>query len=263
MITFILSIVLSNMSCEDVIELDLNSTEPRIVIEGLVPYLPEPVTVIISKTGDYFDPGIYPGVPNAIVEVSDDVGNSAILQEIKPGLYQTDSIKGYPGRTYTLKVEVEGETYTATSKMPRPIVIQNLTYKFHPAGGFREEDEYTLFCHFQDRHGIDDYCRILVEADGADIDNYFLYDGEWSDGNRIEYPIDGIDPGLSLKVSLICYDKQVFDYFLTLSGVVIYNDYEETIWTPANPNSNLSNNALGYFAAYTVHSKTILIPLVD
>jgi hypothetical protein len=46
-----------------------------------------------------------------------------------------------------------------------------------------------------------------------------------------------------------CVDKNVYDYFFTLSGVTGNNGFQTA--TPANPVSNISNGALGYFSAHT------------
>jgi len=254
----ICAIALSTISCEDVIEVDLNSVEPRIVIEGLVTDQMEPFTVIISKTGDYFNPSVFPKVSGAVVIISDTNGGSDTLHEVESGLYQSDTLRGVPLRTYTLTVEVEGNTYTASSTMPIPIRIDSLAYGYEEGGGFKDKG-FVLHCFFTDRNGTDDYCRIIVERNGEVQEDYYLYDGQWSDGSQIDFNPGGFELKDSLIVKLLCLDEPVFDYFLTLSGVVATDEIQESAWSPANPNSNLSNNALGYFAALTVRVDTVII----
>ncbi len=65
--------------CEDVINVDLNSSNPQVVIEGVISDEDIPYTVKISKTTDYFNPGGYDKVSNASVLVSNDNGDSELL----------------------------------------------------------------------------------------------------------------------------------------------------------------------------------------
>ena len=257
-VIFVIS--LSTISCEDVIELDLNTVEPRIVIEGSINDRWEQYNVTISKTGDYFEPGIFPRVPGAIVTISDDRGNLDTLQEIEPGLHQSDTLRGSYEVTYTLNVDVDGENYTASTTMPLPLRLYSTGFYFQSAGGFVEEDNYVIQCRFEDRPGIDDYCRFVVYQNGVLLEDYFLYDGQWSDGNKINYEINGFDAGDTVIVKFQCFDKQMFDYFLTLSAVVATDENQESNWSPANPNTNLSNNALGYFGAFTERTYKKILP---
>ncbi len=247
------AIALSAISCEDMIEIDLNSVEPKIVIEAVVTDYWPPCRVTISRTGDFYQPNVFPMVSGAIVEVSDDAGYSKILPEIEPGIYQNDTLRGRPGRTYTLNVEVDGNTYTASSTMPNRIGFSTFGSEYKTGEG------YVLHCGFNDPPGVDNYCRIIIEQNGEMLDDYFLYSGEWSDGAYVDYSHGGFRPGDTLVARLLCLDEQTFDYFLTLSTIVTTNENPESIWTPANPNTNLSNGALGYFSAHTVHPKWIII----
>jgi hypothetical protein len=53
-------------------------------------------------------------------------------------------------------------------------------------------------------------------------------------------------------------DKATYDYFYTLRDV-LSSDQAATSLAPANPNTNLTNGSLGYFSAYTVDTKTIIL----
>jgi hypothetical protein len=52
-------------------------------------------------------------------------------------------------------------------------------------------------------------------------------------------------------------DKQLNDYFTTL-GDILTSDANNSA-APANPNTNWSNNALGYFGAFSTQKKSIRI----
>jgi hypothetical protein len=58
---------------------------------------------------------------------------------------------------------------------------------------------------------------------------------------------------------MYCIDSSVYNYFFQLaqsSGAGAFN----TTASPANPTSNISNGAYGYFSAHTISSQTELVP---
>lgn len=256
-------------SCEDVIQIDLNSADPQIVIDAVVTDQSGPYTIKINKTGDYFEPSVFPAVCDAVVEISDNAGQSEILQEIEPGIYQTDSLQGAPGRTYTLTVIAEGKEYTGASTMPQAIQIDSLRYEYQPGGSFGpdKEEGYKLHIHFTDRAGIEDYCRFKIFKNGQLIKGFYLYEDKYTDGNSADYSdfedeAGGIfDLNDTAYVELLTIDKATHEYYSTINNVLAEAATEPPFMsvTPANPNTNLSNSALGYFGAFTVRADSIII----
>ena len=131
-IVTILSILVIT-ACEDVIEIDLDNIEPKLVIEAVITDQTVQQTVKLTKTGDYFEPGIYPAVSYANVIISDNLGNSETLSETNPGIYQTTNLQGTTGVVYNLSVEVEDMEYTAVSEMPVRVIIETLSTEFFEA----------------------------------------------------------------------------------------------------------------------------------
>jgi len=259
-----LAIILS--ACQDVIHIDLNDVEPQIVIEGTVTDQPAPYKVKISKTGDYFEPSTFPAVSNAIVMISDDAGRSDTLQETEDGIYQSDLLQGIPGRTYKLTVTAEENDYTASSTMPDAIPIDSLGYEYQTGGfGPGVGEGYRLHCHFIDRAGIPDYCRFKIYQNGQLLEGYFLYEDKYTDGNHIDFSgfEEVFELNDTLRVELLTIDEATFDYYSTLKDVIANggegNPGPGAGGTPANPNTNLSNGALGYFGAFTIRTDTIII----
>ncbi|MCD4691932.1 MAG: DUF4249 family protein, partial [Calditrichales bacterium] len=138
---FISFLVVLFSSCEDVVEIDLNTADPQIVIDAVVTDQPGPYIVKISKTGDFYQPSVFPVVSGALVEISDNAGHSEILEETDPGIYRTDSLQGTPGRNYTLKVIAEGKEYAAASSMPNAIQSDSLSDVYQPGGSFGPDEE--------------------------------------------------------------------------------------------------------------------------
>lgn len=266
---FISFLVVLFSSCEDVVEIDLNTADPQIVIDAVVTDQPGPYIVKISKTGDFYQPSVFPVVSGALVEISDNAGHSEILQETDPGIYRTDSLQGTTGRTYTLTVIAEGKEYAAVSSMPNAIHIDSLSYEYQPGGSFGpdEEEGYKLHVHFSDRAGVEDYCRFKLFKNERLIKGYSLYKDKYTDGKLVDYrdfeeEVGGIfDLNDTAMVELLTIDKATYEYYSTLNNVLAEAETEPPIMsvTPANPNTNLSNGALGYFGAFTVRADSIII----
>lgn len=142
----IISIILVTMimtSCEKVIEIDYKDNQSQTIIEGNITNEAGPYFVKISKSINLTSTAENPNVDNAKVTISDDVSNSEVLVPQGNGVYQTTTLVGTPGRTYSLKVEAENKVYTAVSKMPNIVpfdsikveeneVVGNLEYNLIP-----------------------------------------------------------------------------------------------------------------------------------
>src|SRR5512135_2176424 len=96
------SLALAHCSCEKVVTIDLNQSNPQMVIEGVVTDQKGPYAVFLSRTGDYFVPSLsFPPVSNALVIISDNLGDRDTLREVTSGRYISSTTEGVPGRTYT------------------------------------------------------------------------------------------------------------------------------------------------------------------
>jgi hypothetical protein len=258
-------VLLAAPACEDVIEIDLEGVESRVIIEGTITDHPGPYYVFIAKSTDYFNPGDPPPVSGAEVTVSDNLGNIDTFTETLPGLYASDSLEGFPGRTYFLSVLIEDETFEAFSTMPQPLEVDSLGIEYEPGDSIIEVDEgYLLHCYFQDPADRDDYARIRIHINGILSDNMYLYDGQWSDGNEIDYSYfqEIFHFSDTVDVSLRTINHETLIYYVTLMGIIASEEGGGGMFAgvPANPNTNLTNGALGYFATYTVWKDSLVIP---
>lgn len=253
-------------SCQKVINIDLNSAAPQIVIEGSVNDQPGPYYINLSQTVNFSQTNVFPPVTGALVKITDNTGLTDILTEVSPGSYRTDStLKGVPGRSYTLSVSSNGKNYSSVSVMPAPVNIDSLTIST-TTGGFGGPRK-RLQANFQDPSGIANFYKF-------GITHYYLNQGtpysiiektisitsdKLQDGKMLTYNLSGrntLISGDSIVVALQTIDQGVFDYFRTLGQAG--NNMASA--TPANPTSNITNGALGYFSAYAVRSKGIVIP---
>jgi hypothetical protein len=253
-------------SCEKVVSIDLNKAAPHLVIEGIVTDQQNPSSVTLSLTGNYFEPSlVFPPVSGAMVVLTDDQGQRDTLREVISGTYISTTIQGIAGRTYTLSVTSEGKEYDGTSSMPDKVLIDSL-YAL-PRVAFDGDRGYDIYVMFKDPPQPGNYYRInarssaLIPADSIDGRRYRLFTDKLTNGNEMAERIRAgrnVNPGDTITVELLSIDKAAYDYFHTLSDI-LSSDRAATSLSPANPNTNLSNGPLGYFAAYTIDTKRIVL----
>lgn len=237
---------ISLISCEKVIDLDLNKSNSKYIIEGTVNKDSLIQTVRITRTLDFDETGAYPTVDNAVVTLSDNLGNSEVLLLKKPGIYQTTNFIGVEGRTYTITVVIGNETFTSSSKMPTQVIVDSLTVQEF---SFGPTPVYSLVANRIDQAGIKNYYSFNLFKNDTIIKGIFLQDDQYSDGVEILQPIFGGDYSLgdSATLEMMCIDADVYKYFNTLS----INAGGTSGAVPANPDSNFGKDCLGYFSAQT------------
>jgi hypothetical protein len=249
--------------CQKVIDIDLNEAAPRIVIEGLINDRRGPYAVSISKSGSYFNEPVLPTVSGARVIISDNTGAVDTLRETAPGIYLTSRTRGIPGRTYKLRVISENQEYAGTSTMYSHVNIDSLSLVRseiqHFDFGNNNENELNMeiHCHFKDPPEKNYYRVRVFKNDSINTQNYRLFDDQYTNGSQTELRVARAEKGADYRVELMSIDKPTYNFYRTLEDLLYTNPFFGS--TPANPNSNLSNGALGYFGAYAVSVKTIKI----
>lgn len=262
-----ISLVISVLpSCQKVIELDLNSTAPVIVIEANVSNLPGPYSVELHKTVNFSDANIFPPCTGAAVTINDNAGNSELLTETAPGTYTTASLQGIVGRIYTISVTADEKNYQSVSSLPAPVNIDTLivtTSTGFGGGGMGGNDSSkSISVHFTDPIGITNYYRLVEIVNGVPVNTFSIASDLYQDGYSMEETIRGgsdfkLNTGDIVTIQLQSIDKNVYEYFRTFNETSSGGGF--TSASPANPTSNINNGALGYFNAYAVTSKTIVI----
>ncbi len=248
-------------SCTKVINIDLNSKDPQVMIEGEVTDDSlTPQTVNITRSVNFSDENVFPRVTGASVKINDDAGNMAILAETSPGVYQDAVLRGIPGRTYYLTVIADGKTYTSICKMPQKVPFDTLVIKDRTGfgGGPGSSGEKSATPVFHDPIGQGNYYRFKLERNSTFSNSIFLFNDEVVDGGVNNRSINDGDLPLkandTVKVKMMCIDKAVNLYFYSMR-----QNTNNSTATPANPVTNINGATLGYFSAHTVQTKIAII----
>lgn len=247
-----IAFILVFSSCEKVIDIDLNDTEQKVVIEGSILRGDTLQRVRITKTQNFDESTAPPTVDNAVVTVVDNLGNAATFTSVGNGWYELTAYPGVEGRTYTLTAVVDGTTYSGSSTMPVYQPIDSLYVEFYPFG---VDTIISLVPAHFDQQGISNYYQFHVYTNGIRDKGVYLQNDQFTDGNLTVDPlfISELELEDTVRVDLFCIDKPVYTYFNQL-GVNLSSSA-----TPANPISNLSGGCMGYFSARTFHSRTIIV----
>ena len=247
-------------SCQKVVNLNLDNAPPQLVIEGNVTDSPDPDTVKIMRSVNFYANNAFPMVSGAAVTISDNTGVNDVLSEISPGIYITHTLQGRTGNTYNLSVVLHDTTYKAASTMPQLVPLDSITFR---SSGRFNKSQINAVVNFQDPLGIKNYYRFQEYINGTPFTkDIFVFDDRLSDGKYIERELDMdsiyLHVGDQLKVDMYCVDENDYNYFFQLlrsDGTGTFN----TNASPANPSNNISNGAYGYFSAHTVRSQTVTV----
>lgn len=251
-----LTVLFELASCQKVVHFDLNKGDPRIVIEGGITDQISSCSIKLTKTVNYDQSNVFPNVSGAIVTISDDFGNNATLLETVNGVYTAPSYVGLPGRVYTLSVLIDGKTFTAVSSMGSPVSIDTL---IQVTGG---DNEISVNAIYQDPAGIENYYRFVANVNGKILKSIIIQEDKLRDGLTVTEELadlEYINMGDTVVVYLESIDKSTFLYFNALKDLSDGSDNLFGNVTLANPVSNVTGGALGFFSAHAVRKKKIII----
>jgi hypothetical protein len=258
------SLIILLTSCESVIEIELDYMKPKLVIEGVINDFDNQCIIKLSKTTDYFNRTTNPMVSDAVITITDNAGTVINFNEIEPGNYLGENVQAKSSINYSLSILSEGKLYVAEATIPQKVIIDSLTCLYNPESIFYEVG-YVVSCHFSDPEESRNFYRLKTyNINDKSKAKYSkdLYNDDVNNGKNVEltWSYDVYQQSDTVVVELYSLDEKTYDYYKTLfpiSGGAEMMSFT----TPANPNTNISNGALGYFGAYTISRDTIIIAI--
>jgi hypothetical protein len=268
--------VIALSSCEKVIDIDLNESDNKLIIEGKINNDGE-CSVKLSQVKNYNQDNEFPGVTDAIVVINDDQGNLDTLEQGIPGMYYSDEIIGTPGATYSLYVSWNNQVYTSVCRMPELVQIDSLTIRKEV---FFVDTTTIAIVHFNDPGAVNNYYRYLYTINTTLNKDYNVESDRFYNGLSVETRIPifnggpnggpgGGGPGGpgnpgpgplnpdTLRLEMWGIDQSMELYYRTLSTTIQAASGQQA--APANPESNIIGGALGYFSAYSISKASIVI----
>lgn len=244
------------LSCKKVIQIDFNNAGQQLVIEGNVTNGGNTQTVKISKSVAITDASNFPAVSGATVTITSN-GNIYPLKEASPGNYITTGLRGQANRTYQLNINYNGQVYTATSTMPIPVKLDSLGIE---TTSFVGKEFRSVTVTYTDPAAETNYYRFLLTVNNTPSTNYFIYTDQLTNGRNVNRNL--LDNDLNLEkgdivvIEMQCIDRNIYQYW---NGLSQNQNRGGASTTPANPVSNISNGALGYFSAHTIQKVQLTV----
>jgi hypothetical protein len=257
-------IAMGMTSCEEIIELDLENAEPRLVIEGVVDAGSGNGIVYLTKSNGFYDPISIELVGGATVTITQADGTEIALSSLADGVYLAGGIVANEGDTLSiLVIDGEGNEYKASAKTPHSVAIDSLEIIEQEGGrgGFGGNDDtktYQIFTHWQDKAGTESFYRVRATInDTLQANTYTLADDLLEEGEAMTRPFfQPFEGGDTVTMQLLSIDKSTYVYYDNLSSI---QGAGFSSSTPFNPNSNFDNNALGYFGVLRFDSQTVIL----
>lgn len=268
-------LILGLGSCTEKIDIELDDSYTRLVVEGSVTTDAIQQTVKLSLSTDYYYPEAPPAVENAEVFVFDGT-DSTRLWELWPGTYKTEKpFAGVPGKTYNLYIKLNEAVggfseYTASSFLNPVGELDSVNLDFHPEWG--QGGIWEVKCYVQEPPRKDWY-RFMIYKNNKlftdKIENWFVIDdkffnGSYASGATVSYlrqnnPYEKLNVGDTITVEVDNISQEFLTYITQVQAEIQGNN-PMFGGPPANAKGNVSNGAIGFFAAYSTTRKSTVTP---
>ena len=291
---FILLLTMFNISCEKEVNIDLNSGESKLVVDGQIETGGPPI-VILTKSIGYFskiDLSILENsfVHGAIIKVSDgfdtitlkeyslDTGfnhlNKFYLYTIDTTDLKSISFRGKTEQQYYLSIVHEGKLYESSTKIPNVRTVDSMWFR-KPSGNPKVETAVLMFVKYSDPDSAGNFMRYFTKRNneifypginsvfdddiinGVTIDSLNLTSGY----DRARKPdIDSFGfffRGDTVTLRWCSIDRGPFEFFRTFEYATgtVGNPFA----APVNVLSNIKGGALGVWVGYGSSYRTKIV----
>ncbi|WP_338376606.1 DUF4249 domain-containing protein [uncultured Flavobacterium sp.] len=268
--TFIILLVLmalSFVSCEDVVDVDLDTANPNLVIEASILWKKgtngNEQKIKLSTTTDYYS-NVIPLVSGATVFITDSSNTYNFIENPGTGEYICGNFNPIINETYVLTVIANGETYIATEKLKAVPTID--TVQQDDEGGFLG-DEIEVKFFYQDNGLTNDFYLIQFNSNFSLLPEYDVTNDEFFQGNQMFglYTNEDMKPSDVLTFTLHGISERYYNYLNVLLGISGGNGGSPFNTPPATVRGNFVNQtnsdnfAFGYFSLSEIDTKTYII----
>lgn len=247
---------ISFSSCEDVIDVDLDTSAPRLVIDASIKWQKgtsgNEQKIKLTTTTDYFS-NFIPPVSGAVVFITDS-SNTVFdfIETPSTGEYICSNFNPVINETYILTVQVGGNTYTSTQKLMATPVIESIEQTV--VDGFEGEETQVKFF-FQDNGLVDNFYLIGFKNSINTFPEYGVVEDEFFQGNEMFglYRSADFESDDELFMSLQGVDERYFNYMNKLITIAGSSGGSPFATPPATLRGNIvnqtdqENHPLGYF----------------
>ena len=265
-IYLILVLAATLTSCEDVIELDLPTATPRLVIEASIDWQKGTTgneqRIKITKTTDFYSTTVE-AVNGADVSV---MGNGQTFNFIQDatGDYVCGNFDPALNETYVLTVLYNNEVYTASETLIPTPTLENVIQDND--GGFTGEDIELKFT-FQDDGTTDNFYMFKFTSPINPLPNYDVVDDDFFQGNTMFafYSDEDLEANMEIECTLYGVSETYYNYMNILLGIAGTNGGSPFQTPPGEVRGNIVNTTnetnypYGFFRLSEVDTKSYTV----
>lgn len=253
-------------SCLDVVEVDLEEANPRVVFDATIKWqngLPANEQVIeVSRTRNFFeDENVL--VSGAEIQITDANNQVTQFEEIAPGTYQTDTFLPEIGQTYQLDIELEGKTYRANERIVNRTLIDSIVQG--DDGGFTGGEKEVVI-YFTDNPEEENYYLTRFKTDFLAFPEIDLQSDEFNNGNRMSasFADEELESGDVVEIEFYSISKAYHDFLFKLllqtgSAGGPFQAQPETIRGNIINLNDFDDFPFGYFSLSTFEKVSVTI----
>lgn len=245
------------VSCEDVVDVDLNTGTPRLAVDASINWVKgtdgSEQKIKLTMTGSYYENTV-PVVSGATVFITNSTNTVFdFIETPGTGEYVCTNFAPVVGINYTLTIVHNGETYTASEKLYPTPVLEAPVQKND--GGFTG-DEVELTYYFQDNGAEENFYVARIDTDIYPFPHYGALKDEFEQGNKMTLILSDEDfkTGVPVGVQLYGVSERYYNFMMILISVTEGGTGSGPFMTPpVNARGNIINQtnennfAMGYF----------------
>ncbi|MBD3725126.1 MAG: DUF4249 domain-containing protein [Flavobacteriaceae bacterium] len=262
-IVLLIAILFTLISCEDVIDVDLSTGKPKLVIDASLKWQKGTAgneqTIILSTTAGFYEENV-PAATGATVFVTN--GNNDVFNFIEipnTGEYFCDNFVPEIDQNYTLTVIYNGETYTANETLIAVPPINGVVQDNN--GGFTGNQIEVRFF-YDDIPNLDNYYLIQFNTSITFLPEYDVISDEFFQNNQMFglYTNEDLNANDNVTLTLQGISESYYNYMNILLGIAGSNGGSPFQTPPATVRGNIINQtnfenyALGFFRLSEIDS---------
>lgn len=277
----VLFAVLLNWSCQNIIDLDLEQSDTRVVIEGEILDKNTIKRIRVSQSLNYYDTGRMRPVTDANISLLDENNNliSSFFYNTQDSIYQTpDSLTLDVGSAYKIQIEANEELLEATGKILENPTVDSIYYlsdeELMELGQPVFEEGYFLFVNGKLNNEGVEYFKLDISVNDTlqnsrdDFSNSILTSELF--GKEFQgLPIPGsFEEDDEIFLEFYAIEEDVYQYYLEFTNL-LFNDGGVFSAPPVNPSTNINNltnpenKPLGLIQFSSVQKRSIMIKKGD
>jgi hypothetical protein len=256
------------LSCEEVVNVNLDTTKPRLVIDAAINWQNKqteksPQKIILSTTTDFYG-NLVPKVSDAIVSINSKSYSWIFKEGQNPGEYLCDDFTPIIDETYTLTINYKGETYTATETMQSVTAIDEIKPKND--GGFSGKD-YGIEVYFKDPIA-ENFYMVKFMPEIYKSPRFRVIGDKLTNGNQKSWRFSDEDLKQGTRIDITHYgiSEAYYNYMNKIISIASSSAGGSPFQTPpATVRGNIVNStdaanyALGYFSLSEVDVEEYVI----